>query len=226
MGGRTEKWRYNAPRWEAPADNLINNNTNIIKSFICSNKNAIEDSGYINHYICTPSPCATVLPRTKAIQVKQSDGAIMTALHTALLDIPHLTLVLWQANIFPLMQNKALLSLGQFCDNKYDVALTRITISINYHHDPAQYLYGHRDPTTGMWTIDISAKPHCPPITSHCNNVYELNKKRDIVTYLHKAAFNPVPFTWIEAIEVSFYTSCPGLTSTSSKNISQNRPQP
>ena len=44
------------------------------------------------------------------------------------------------------------------------------------------------------------------------NNVYELNKKRNIVTYLHKAEFGPVPSTWIEAIEAGFFSTWPGLT--------------
>ena len=191
---------------------MINNNENVKTSFTCSNKNAIADSGCTNHYICTSSPCTNISACKNGIQVKQPDGAIMTSSHTALLDFPTLPIAVRRAHIFPSMQNKALLSLGQFCDNGYDVALTRTTISINHHHNPSLSLYGQRDTTTGMWTVDISAKPHPPTITSHCHNIYELNKKRDIVTYLHKAAFSPVPSTWIQAIETGFYTSWPGLT--------------
>ena len=44
------------------------------------------------------------------------------------------------------------------------------------------------------------------------NNVYEYNKKKGIITYIHKAAFSPVKSTWIQAINAGFYSSWPGLT--------------
>ena len=97
------------------------------------------------------------------------------------------------------MKNKALLSLGQFCDNEYNVLLTKETISINHHHNSNLSLQGHRDKSTGMWTINITRPP--TQLIEQSNNVYELNKNRDIVTYLHKAAFSPVPSTWMDAIE-------------------------
>ena len=74
-------------------------------------------------------------------------------------------------------------------------------------------LHGRRDVTTGMWTINLeykSLQPATHPLQA--NNVYELTKKRVIVVYLHKAAFSPVPSTWIQAIEIGFFTSWPGLT--------------
>ena len=103
------------------------------------------------------------MPCTNGIQVKQPDGAIMTSSHTALLDFPSLPMAVRKAHIFPSMRNKALLSLGQFCDNEYDVTLTKTTISIIHHRDPTLSLHGHRDHTTGMWTIDISTKTPLPP---------------------------------------------------------------
>ena len=113
------------------------------------------------------------------------------------------------------MQNKALLSLGQFCDNDYVIELTKTEIFIKHLHDPTMSLHGHRDTTTGMWTVNLGYQSLQPQTTSNplqANNVYELHKKRDIVTYLHKAAFSPVPSTWIQAIETGFYTTWPGLT--------------
>ena len=44
------------------------------------------------------------------------------------------------------------------------------------------------------------------------NNVYEHKKKKDTVSYLHKAAFSPVKSTWIQVIQAGFYTTWPGLT--------------
>ena len=201
-----------------PVDNLINNNEKVSKSFICRNKNAITDSGCTNHYICTSSHCTNVIPFKNGIQVKQPNGAIITSSHTALLAFLHLPQAIHKAHVFPFMQNKALLSLVQFCDKECDVVLTKNTIAINHHHGPALSLQGHRNQTTGMRTIDISHTSSQASTTSQSNNVYELHKKRDIITYLHKAAFSPVPSTWIEAIETGFFTSWPGLAAKLVKN--------
>ena len=111
------------------------------------------------------------------------------------------------------MKNKALLVLGQFCDNEYDVKLTASAINITHHYDTSMSLNGSQDLSNGMWTISIApqALPQEQIPTPVANNVYELNKKRDIVTYLHKAAFSPVPSTWIDAIDTGFFTTWPGL---------------
>ena len=197
---------------------LINNIKNVSIKNICSSTHAIADSGCTNHYFCTSSPYTNKVTSPVGISVIQPDGSIMQSSHTALIDAPHLPLAVRQAHIFPSMRNKVLLSLGQFCDNGYDVALSQSDIHIIHHHDCSLSLHGTRDPSNGMWIVDISAaalRPSNPSptrTTPQVNNVYELNKKRDIVTYLHKAAFSPVPSTWIEAIDKGFFNTWPGLT--------------
>ena len=76
---------------------------------------------------------------------------------------------------------------------------------------------GNRDRTTKMWTININDIPAPSKEQSkqkhlQANNVYAFNKKKDIVTYLHKAAYSPVKSTWIKAINAGFFTTWPGLT--------------
>ena len=44
------------------------------------------------------------------------------------------------------------------------------------------------------------------------NNVYELGKKEDIITFLSQDMWNPVPQTWIKAIHFNFFATWPGLT--------------
>ena len=140
----------------------------------------------------------------------------MQATHTAKLAIEHLPDEVRKAYLFSEMQDKCLLSLGQFCDNGYEVHLTMKEIFITHLSDPALSLKGHRDPISKMWTVDIT-KP-CPTESRvqttrlMANNVYEYKKKKDIVTYLHRAAFSPVKSTWIQAIQAGFFTTWPGLT--------------
>lgn len=44
------------------------------------------------------------------------------------------------------------------------------------------------------------------------NNIYELQTKHDIVTYLHQACCSPITSTWLKAIEAGHFTTWPGLT--------------
>ena len=44
------------------------------------------------------------------------------------------------------------------------------------------------------------------------NNVYELDKKEDIITFLSQAMWNPVPQTWIKAIHSNLFATRPDLT--------------
>ena len=80
------------------------------------------------------------------------------------------------------MKHKALLSLGQFCDNVYEVHLTSETIYITHMTDASLSLQVYRDKTTGMWTINISDElnktdTRVQRIRLQSNNVYEYKKK-------------------------------------------------
>jgi hypothetical protein len=44
------------------------------------------------------------------------------------------------------------------------------------------------------------------------NNVYEISKNHDATQYLHAAAFSPVKYTFIKAIEAFNFTTWPNLT--------------
>ena len=134
----------------------------------------------------------------------------MIATYSALIDALYLPSVVRHAYIFPQMHNNILLSLRQFCNNNYNVRLTWSTISIDHLYDPWLSLHGYRNRTTGMWTINLSyqallLKDNSQPLQA--NNVYELSKKRNIITYLHKAAFSPFSATWIEAVNSGLFTT-------------------
>lgn len=112
----------------------------------------------------------------------------MTATHRAHLPWPKLLIEVRNVELFPQMKNKLLLSLEQFCNHGYNVHLTKETIYINHLTDPSLLLEGKQSSTDGMWYIDIHPD-------STANNVYELKKKKDLVTYLHKIAFSRVATT-------------------------------
>ena len=124
MGRRKTKWKLYNCNWVETADSRINNSSNSIKnSAPCSSTLAMADSRCTNNYICSSLPCTIIQPCINGIKVKQPDGAIIQSSHIALLGASSLPLAVRKARIFSSMQNKALLSLGQFCDNDYKVVL-------------------------------------------------------------------------------------------------------
>ena len=153
----------------------------------------------------------------------------MTATHTTLIDAPYLSSGVRHSNIFPQMHNKSLLSPGKFCDSKYTVKLTKTTIDIEHLHDSSMSLSGQSDRTTGMLTLDLSYSallPKSHPDPLQANNFYELNKKREIITYLHKAAVSQVSSIWINAINAGFFTTWPGLISKLPTDINHHYQRP
>jgi hypothetical protein len=145
--------------------------------------------------------------------VRLPNGTTIYSTHIALLDMPQLPLTARQAHIFPDLSNSALLSIGQFCDNRYEARFTKHSVTIDQNNTIV--LKGTRDPN-GLWNLNLNDQSPSAPASqqlSHAaNNVYELQNKQDIVRYLHQACCSPVPSTWIKAIEAGHFTTWSGLT--------------
>ena len=129
-----------------------------------------------------------------------------------MIPFPQLQIAARQDHVFPALQNNALISIGQFCNinftavfHKGNLQLSRDGITIP----------GKRDPSTGMYYIDL---PQPPPVTPPALNpfafsTYEMNTKAELVQYLHRCAFSLVVSTWTKAIDVGYFATWPGLTS-------------
>jgi hypothetical protein len=80
-------------------------------------------------------------------------------------------------------------------------------------------LTGNCNPVSKLWQIKLRQSDNnlenlqTPTTIHHANNVYELKKQADIITYLHQAACSPVPSTWCKAIDAGYFSTWPGLTS-------------
>ena len=210
--------------------NHVNNFLPTTDSYsLASNNAAFLDSGCTGHFLKIDSHCTERRPTSDGIRVKLPNGSIIRATHTALLDMPHLPLAARQAHIFPDLHNSALVSISQFCDNNFEARFTKLQVQIL--DGPKVILTGQRDPSTGLWHIPLQSSTSIIPtptpssdpvptttpstnlIAPSANNVHELQRKRDIVQYLHQAAGSPVQSTWIKAIDAGFFTTWPGLTS-------------
>ena len=122
-----------------------------------------------------------------------------------MLDLPHLPIAARQAHLFPNLNNHPLVSIGQLCDNHCTAQFDKHQFRI-FNQQNELVLCGPRDPTTGLWIINLE------PPTHSANSVYEQTKQVDIVRYLHQACGSPVPSTWISAINARYFATWPGLT--------------
>ena len=140
----------------------------------------------------------------------------MQATHTADLNLDHFPITLSSSaktsSVFPQLKHKALISLGQFCDSGFDCKLTATAVYLL--KGTTQTKIGTRDSFTKLWSMDKADTydPALAPLPLQANNAYTQKSLRDLVVYLHQAAFSPVPSTWIAAIDAGFFTTWPGLT--------------
>ena len=170
-----------------------------------------------------------------ALQVTMPNGDKIRSTHSALLKWEHFPINARKCHIFPGLKNRILLSIGQFCDAGMTATFTATKLLIYKNNEIL--LEGDRNHTTGMWYVDLKNQTPCTINEHHrqqiygnieepqANNVYELNKSKDIVTYLSKAMWNPVPSTWIKAINSGFFATWPGLTASKVKKYLEDQPE-
>ena len=136
----------------------------------------------------------------------------MQATHTALLPLPQLSLA---TNIFLALHNRALIPIGQLCDNGFSATFSKDHITL-----VKQYITitGERDTNNGLYYINLA--PRAQPTvqnalsihTAYAHSAYKIYTKSDLFRYLHCAAFRSVISTWTKAIDAGSYTTWPGLT--------------
>ena len=82
----------------------------------------------------------------------------MQSTHTVLLPFPRLPLAARRAHVFPALQNKALLPIGQLCDSNFTAVFHDSQVQLS---NDDTTLTGHRDPSTGIFYIDLLGRHHC-----------------------------------------------------------------
>ena len=78
-------------------------------------------------------------------------------------------------------------------------------------------IHGSICPYNGLYYIDINPQPSSPAsgpstVTHAANSAYSMTTKRNIVQYLHCAAFSPVVSTWKKSIDTGYFATWPRLT--------------
>ena len=136
----------------------------------------------------------------------------MQSTHTALLPFPQLPLAARRAHVFPEFQNKALLSIGQFCDSNFTAILHDGQVKLS---NDDTTITGQLDPSTGIYYIDLPEPLPVAPQELHpfACSAYEMKTKADLVQYLHRCAFSTVVHIWTKAIDAGYFATRTGLKS-------------
>ncbi len=90
------------------------------------------------------SPCTNLQAVSDGISVMLPNGDRIKATHTALLPLPHLPLAARRAHIFPALRNRALLSIGQFCDSGFEALFTADHVTLNRNGTPELLAHPNR----------------------------------------------------------------------------------
>jgi len=176
--------------------------------------NAIADSGTTGNYL--PST-ATVTHRTTAthpISVEVANGTVIKSTETGLLKNTALPLAARKVHLFPEL-NKALLSIGLFCDNGCDVLFNDTNVIVIDRKTKKELMRGGRDKISKLFMLDLddasSSKTqqtnysHLKPFAE--NLVYECKTKENLAIYLHQCCLCPPKRTWIAAIKRNFFAT-------------------
>jgi hypothetical protein len=94
------------------------------------------------------SPCTNLQSVSDGIFVMLPNGDRIQASHTALLPLPQLPLAARHAHIFPALRNRALLSIGQFCDSGFEAIFTANHVTLR--RNGIDELRGDRDHNNGL----------------------------------------------------------------------------
>ena len=136
----------------------------------------------------------------------------MQSTHTALLLFPQMLLSARQAHFFPELQNKALLSIGQFYDSNFTAVFRKVHVKLS---NEDTIITGQRDSSTGLYYIDLPEPPPVVPPALHpfaCSSC-EMRTKAELVQYLHLCEFSIVVHTLTKSIDAGYVATRPGITS-------------
>ena len=110
------------------------------------------DSGCSTNCIGDAVMCTDVHPTPNGICVGQTDASQTRSSHTCLLTTPQIPHAARKAHILPAMNNRALISVGQICDDRFRVNFNEQLVFIR---KGKLLLTGCRKSNTGLYFLDF-----------------------------------------------------------------------
>ena len=186
---------------------------------------AVVDTGSTGHYLPPNASCTNKQPIIDGPTVAVADGNTMTATHTANLPFPDMPDEAKRAFLFQGI-HRSLMSVGQMADHNFISTFYKKYATLVH---PLVTYVAYRDPKTGLYLMPMNATPYPtpPPVPTaalcldpgkaniwepQCLHAHKMQSQRDLVMYLHQAAYSPAVTTWCDAINANFYETWPGLT--------------
>jgi hypothetical protein len=154
-----------------------------------AHKTAILDSGCSSHYLKRGAYCINKQHAHILIKVKLPDDTTLASSATADLACTTFNLRARSAHIINDLASHSLLSCGKICDAGYKVLFDEGRAQVIEGNVALQgqiVMHGHRDHTTGLWTVPLDE--NSTKKDESINSVYEISKVYDDIQYLHAAA--------------------------------------
>ena len=94
---------------------------------------SVADTGTTGHYLTLDLPCNNKQQAVLPFPIQMPNGRIIASTHTALLSHPDLPIQARKSHLFPGL-NKALLSIGTFCNHGCEAYFNDKSVRINNKH--------------------------------------------------------------------------------------------
>jgi hypothetical protein len=172
---------------------------------------ALLDSECTAHFLLENAKCSNKKSTTTPLAVRLPNGDIITATHTATLNMPSLPQAARQAHVLPGLPQHSLLSVGKMCDSGCSVTFTASNVTVT--NGESTILTGLREKESSLWRVPLDPNPPLNVGQEHsAHNVYEQKSIQDTITYLHAYCFSPVTDMWIKSIQNGNFATWPSVT--------------
>ena len=177
-----------------------------------TNMLTIADSGLNKHLKRQATHSLAPVNMNNEMKERLPYGSTMEFTHIATLQIPGLSKLARQIQIFPKIQTASLISLGVLCDYGCTITLDKQVMSIQNNEE--LITRGTRNKNTGMWEVPLGPKKSKNVV----NNILAQTSQSELAQYLHAALFIPTTSSLLNAIKQGFLKTWPGLTENLIKN--------
>ena len=162
----------------------------------------VADTGTTGHYLNLYSPCENKKIAVIPLPILMPNGKIITSTHTALLSKPDLPIEVQKAHIFTGL-NKALLSIGNFCNHGYQAVFDDKEVLILRKINGKMMIKGRRYPLSNLYMLNLNQRSNLmtkfrTPDEYFSRNVYECKSKGTLVDYHHATCRRSTQSWWVK----------------------------
>ena len=133
------------------------------------------------------------------------NGNHIPSIGTTNIPWPNLPNTATKAHILPELNPHSLVSIGILCDHDCTATFNKHAITIHRHNQPIHT--GPRLPN-GLWSLPLLHDQ----TKHHAYTLFTPKTQKQLVQWLHAAAFSPSSSTFLDAIQHNFFATWPGLT--------------